>query len=367
MERYAREVSIQLGRRGWRSLLSFLNQPEGEVREFLSLPNVVMEPLPSLARQSWDAARQLHALQSRYRPEIVHLQFTPFLSPLPWVAKLGGASKVFFTDQGSHPEAARPARASLWKRAAGRLLTAPYTKVVSVSEFNRRMMAERGFLPSGRACCIPNSVEVAVRQDAAAGLAFRRRFGIPADRVLVVQVSWIIPEKGILDLLAAARLAIAVEPSLHLALVGDGAYRAQYEQRAAEMGIAGHVSWTGLIRDPYGEGVFDAADIVCQMSRWEEAFGFVIAEAMAFEKPLLATRAGGIPEVVAEGETGYLVERGDAEAAAGRLIELSRDPSLRRRMGQAGARRVRQQFDLRDKVTQVLALYDEQFSAPGDR
>jgi glycosyltransferase involved in cell wall biosynthesis len=79
---------------------------------------------------------------------------------------------------------------------------------------------------------------------------------------------------------------------------------------AEAMGLAAHITWTGLVQDPFAEGVYDVADIVCQLSEWEELFGWMIAEAMAYKKPIVATRVGGIPELVEDGVTGFLVERG---------------------------------------------------------
>ena len=63
-------------------------------------------------------------------------------------------------------------------------------------------------------------------------------------------------------------------------------------RRAVEMGIEDRVTWTGMVEDAFGEGVFEAADVVCQFSRWEEVFGWTIAEAMAHGKPVISTRAG---------------------------------------------------------------------------
>jgi glycosyltransferase involved in cell wall biosynthesis len=180
---------------------------------------------------------------------------------------------------------------------------------------------------------------------------------IPPDRVLVTQVSWIIPEKGVPDVLEAARIALLEEPGLHFAFVGDGKYREEYSRRAAESGIASHVTWTGLVKDPMGEGVFSATDVSCQASRWEEAFGLVVAEAMAFGKPLVATRAGGIPEIVEDGVTGYLVARRDAAALAEKFVTLARDPDLRRRLGLAGGHRAADLFDLQKNVKLMVELY----------
>src|SRR5258706_2885517 len=142
-----------------------------------------------------------------------------------------------------------------------------------------------------------------------------------------------IPEKGIVDLLETARLVIARNPKVQFVIVGEGAYREQYTRDATAMGLGDHVTWTGMSRDPFGEGVFDAADVICQMSRWEEVFGWMIAEAMAHGKPVVATRVCGIPELIADGANGYLVERGDAPAMSDRILKLLGDSELRARMG----------------------------------
>jgi glycosyltransferase involved in cell wall biosynthesis len=187
--------------------------------------------------------------------------------------------------------------------------------------------------------------------------AFRVRFSIPRDRKIVLQISWIIPEKGILDLLAAARVVMSRDTSAHFVIVGEGPFRAEYTKKVAELGLSGHVTWTGLLEDPFAAGAYDAAEIVCQVSRWEEVFGWVIAEAMAYRRPVIATRVGGIPEVVADGETGWLIERGDVPELAKKLLILLGDTARRKTMGSAGRKRVDTKFDLRKNVAQLVEAY----------
>lgn len=141
-------------------------------------------------------------------------------------------------------------------------------------------------------------------------------------------------------------------------LVGEGAHREQFMKDAEALGITEHITWTGLIQDPFSEGVYDAADIVCQLSEWEELFGWMIAEAMAYGKPIVATSVGGIPELVQDSVSGFLVPRGDSEAAAKRLHELAADPDLRRKLGEAGREIVGKKFDLRRNVAQLIRVYD---------
>jgi glycosyltransferase involved in cell wall biosynthesis len=356
-ETFARELSAQLGERGWQSVLCFLSEPTEEVRRFLDLPNISLD----IFSDSTNGHRQenkLSRIVSRYRPDILHLHFTGFLSLYPWQARIRLAKKVFFTDHHSRPAGYVPARAPIWKRAAARLINQPLTKVISVSDYGYRCITTADLLPQDRFEMIYNGVALSrVSLDSRRAGEFRNRHSIPADRAIIVQVSWVIPEKGISDLLETARLVIAHNPNVQFVIVGEGAYRQQYTRDATAMGLGDHVTWTGMSRDPFGEGVFDAADVVCQMSRWEEVFGWMIAEAMAHGKPVVATRVGGIPELITDGASGYLVERGDAEAASSRVLELLRDPKLRASMGQAARETVSAKFDLRKNVAQLMRAY----------
>jgi glycosyltransferase involved in cell wall biosynthesis len=111
------------------------------------------------------------------------------------------------------------------------------------------------------------------------------------------------------------------------------------------------------VQDPPVRGVVRCRDIVCQVSRWQEVFGFTIAEAMACGKPVVATRVGGIPELVQDGETGFLVPRGDVAQIASRILNLLADRDLRTRLGEAGRRVASERFDLKTNVIQLLQLY----------
>jgi glycosyltransferase involved in cell wall biosynthesis len=233
------------------------------------------------------------------------------------------------------------------------------TKVISVSNFGYECMTAFDLLPRKRFQLIYNGVDLSrVKADSERALDFRRRYSIPAERAIVTQVSWVIPEKGISDFLETARLVTQQNRKVQFVVVGDGAYREQYMKDAAAMGIEDRVTWTGMVEDPFREGVFAAADVVCQFSRWEEVFGWMIAEAMAHGKPVVATRVGGVPELVSDGLSGFLVGRGDTNAASERLLRLVQDPELRRKMGEAGRDIVAARFDLKTNVAQLVELYE---------
>jgi glycosyltransferase involved in cell wall biosynthesis len=135
-------------------------------------------------------------------------------------------------------------------------------------------------------------------------------------------------------------------------------------RRAVEMGIEDRVTWTGMVEDAFGEGVFEAADVVCQFSIWEEVFGWMIAEAMAHGKPVVATRAGGIPELVQDHKSGYLVERGDIKTMSDKILGLLNDPGLRNHMGSTGKNLVQEKFNLSNNVAQLIASYGLEESRP---
>jgi len=357
-EMFAREVSAQLGEQGWQSVLCFLSEPEGEVRRFLELPNVSFATLRDSTEGGLPAYRDLFSILKKHRAETLHLHFVGFLTFYPWIAKLAGVKQIFFTDHHSRPAGYVARRAPVWKRAAARIIGWPLTKVICVSNYGYQCMTTVNLLPRDRYQMIYNGIDLArVTSPDGAGRRFRERFGIPADRTIVGQVSWIIPEKGIADFLEMARGVRAQRKDVQFVLAGEGAQRAQYMRDAAAMGLGDRVTFTGMIDDPFGEGIFHAFDVVCQFSRWEEVFGWMIAEAMAHQTPVVATRVGGIPELISDGQSGYLVERGDAESMSKRVLELVSDRDLRARMGQAAQQTVEAKFDLKTRVAQLVASY----------
>ncbi len=357
-ETFARELSLQLGNAGRQSVLCFLSNPTEQVEQFLQLPNVSLEVLADSAEFNFTATRNLDRILKRYQPEVLHLHFTGFLGVYPWVARLRSVRKVFFTDHTSRPAGYRALRAPRWKRLAVRVINRPLTRVICVSNYGYSCMTSLDLLPGERHELIYNGVDLSrVAPNPRLATEFRQRYGIPADRTIVLQVSWIIPEKGIPQLLQVARQVLANNDKVQFVLVGEGAYREQYMKDAEALGLGDRVTWTGMVGDPFGEGVYDAADIVCQLSNWEEVFGWMIAEAMAYEKPIVATRVGGIPELINDGTSGFLVERGDVTATAERVLLLVEQLELRRAMGQAGCQITNEKFALQRNVAQLVRSY----------
>ncbi len=187
------------------------------------------------------------------------------------------------------------------------------------------------------------------------GLCPQLRGAIAADdEAIVMHVSNLRPIKGILDIVQAHRLVVEATGA-RLVIVGDGPQRAEAEQLAQCLGIAGKVTFVGMMDDvaPY----LACADVFVLASR-EESFGMAALEAMACATPVVATRVGGLPELVADGETGLLVPPLDTHALAQAVIDLLAEPARREAMAQAARQRAVEQFS----PDKVVPLYEEHYA-----
>jgi glycosyltransferase involved in cell wall biosynthesis len=191
----------------------------------------------------------------------------------------------------------------------------------------------------------------------------RARLGLDPDAFVVVGLGRLVPIKGF-DLLARALPAVVAQiPSARALLVGDGAERAYLEAIAATTGVTERLRMTGETEDM--TSYLAAADVVAVPSR-NEGMGRVIVEAMALGLPVVATAVGGIPDVVTDGECGRLVEPEDVDALGAALIELGRDPALRRKLGEAAVRRA-EAFSTAVASEKLLAVYATLVRAKGLR
>jgi glycosyltransferase involved in cell wall biosynthesis len=189
---------------------------------------------------------------------------------------------------------------------------------------------------------------------ASAAAALRRQWGAMDDTLVIGFMGRFVPQKDIPTLLRAyAQFARALPGRSKLVIVGQGPLEAELRRLAEELHIAGDVVWPGFREDV--PAVMHAFDVFA-ITSVHEGFGLVLVEAMAAGKPVVATRAGAIPEVVVDGETGLLTDAGDC-AALRLAFEKMLDPALRARCGAAGRTRARQRFTLDRMFAETDALY----------
>lgn len=169
-------------------------------------------------------------------------------------------------------------------------------------------------------------------------------------------VARLVEQKGHDDLLEAFAEVRDRLGEGHLVLVGGGPLRLDLETRAQERGIESAVSFTGFRWDV--PALLDRFDAFVHPSLWE-GFGRVFLEAMAARLPVVATEVGAIPEIVADGETGFLCPPEDPHALAEAMVKLVRRPERARRMGKKGFERLREHFSVESMVDRHESLYRE--------
>lgn len=164
-------------------------------------------------------------------------------------------------------------------------------------------------------------------------------------------------KKGLLDLLAAMPAVVAACPKARLVLAGDGE-RAMLEDEAARLGVAAAVEFPGWVDGAYKARLLAEASLLVLPSHFE-AFGVAVLEAMAWGKPVVATRVGGIPEVLEDGVHGLLVPPHDPPALAAALQSLLADRQLGLRMGLAGKVHVRARFGAEIVLSSLAQFYEQ--------
>ena len=192
--------------------------------------------------------------------------------------------------------------------------------------------------------------------------AVREELQIPEDRLLVGTVARLQRWKGVHIFLQAVALASQTVPNLHAMVVGgshfsEPDYPDELRQLATQLGISDRVTFTGHRQDV--PRLMNAFDIFVHASSLPEPGGMTNMEAMALGKPVIATRAGGPTEVVADGETGILVLPNNVEVMADGLLRLVSQPELGRRFGRAAIERVQRHFSAEVMAQRVVALARE--------
>jgi glycosyltransferase involved in cell wall biosynthesis len=188
----------------------------------------------------------------------------------------------------------------------------------------------------------------------------RGELGLPGDADLIGVVGALVPHKGHRHMLEAMPRILATRPEARLIVFGDGPLEAELRRASWERGLQSRVSFAGFRPDV--ARFLHCLDIFAHPSI-EEGLGTSILDAMAARLPVVATRAGGIPEIVRHGETGWLVPPASPTELAGAIISLLEDPRRRIQFGEAGRARVVGEFGIATLRDHVLDAYAEAIAA----
>jgi glycosyltransferase involved in cell wall biosynthesis len=268
-------------------------------------------------------------------------------------------------------------RPLLYGAAAARLARVPrvvHTRHGQMARNSRRrvlLFRLAAGLADRVACVSDDATSMAVREGVSPRRVLTIRNGIdlkrfaptgPAPGGPVVTVARLSPEKDVATLVRAAAVAVRIMPSFRLEVAGDGACMPELRRLTAELRLAEHVRFHGGVRDI---PAFLGRAALFALSSAEEGISLALLEAMARGLPTVATRVGGNPEVVRDGETGLLVPPRDPDALARAMLRVLGDPEAARKLGEVGRQRVETHFDVRCTVAAYERAYLGDSGCPG--
>jgi glycosyltransferase involved in cell wall biosynthesis len=281
---------------------------------------------------------RLAAWMRRWRPQVVHVHDLRSLIYAGLATRLVGLRRprLVYTRHWWQRDLS-PRVAAAHRHFAGLV-----DRLVCVSELVREASEQEGLAPR-RLQTIANGIDMV-----------RFAYQGPCAGGPAVTVARLSPEKDLANLVRAVAIVAPRVPEQRFEVAGDGMYLNELKALAAELGVAERITFLGEVRDV--PAVLARAGLFVLPSR-AEGMPLTLLEAMARGLPVVATRVGGVPEVVAEGETGWLVPPADPEALAAAIERLATDPELARQFGAAGRRRAEECFDVRRMVAEYERMY----------
>lgn len=316
--------------------------------------------LPALGREIRGAADlaalgRLVALMRRVRPHVVHTHTAKAGTLGRVAARLARVPVVVHTYHGHVLRGYfSPARTRLFATVE-RWLAGRTDRLLAVSDRVRRELLDMGIGTPERFEVVPLGLDLDpfVECEALRG-GLRAEMGAGPGDLLVGIVARLVPIKAHEVFLSAAASVARAVPASRFVVVGDGERRAGLEALARDLGLAGRVHFLGWRRDL--PRIHADLDVVALTSR-NEGSPVSLIEAMAAARPVVATRVGGVPDLVEDGVSGLLVDAGDDRALAAAIVALAGDPERRHALGQAGRKRVHPGFGADRLVRDIESLY----------
>lgn len=326
--------------------------PQGELRR-RALEGGDLIPLAPRSEMDLAAAWRLARVIRDVQPQIVHAHdphgvaaagLALSMKPPDPVPRLVASRRVDFRF--------RPNAFSRWK----------YRQVdcfICASDVIRQMVVADG-IPPDRAVTVHEGIDLE-HVAAAPPANVHAEFWLPHGAPVVGNVAALVPHKGQKHLVDAFALVLREVPDARLVIAGEGELRPALERQIREHRLEKHVILAGFRPDVLS--LMKGFDLFV-LSSVTEGLGTSLLDAMACERSVVATTAGGIPELVLDEQTGVLVPPRDARALAAAIVRLLRDPDLRQRLGRAGAARGRERFSAERMVRETLGVYEALLKSP---
>ena len=335
-----------------------LSEGEGDMSDLPQLNSVEVISLPELGRQiKWTddiiAFRRLWQILSEQRPHIVHTHTAKAGTLGRLAACLCGIPAVFHTYHGHvfHGYFSAPrTKLVLWVE---RLLARLTNRLIAISPEQLHELSEKyKIAPATKFCMIPLGVDLSgllnlPANDATSSKRTSHRIGI---------VGRLVPIKNHALFLEMAQRLLARRKDVEFMIYGGGELETWLRTRVIKLGIADHIRFYGWQRDI--QQLYSSLDLLVVTSK-NEGTPMSVIEAMAAAKPVVATRVGGVPDLIRHGWNGMLAEPGDADQLAKLVIDLLDDSQLAKRLARNGREFVAQQFTIQCMIDTIVPLYEE--------
>jgi len=324
--------------------------PDGELRQ-RAVEGLDLIPIAPRAEMDLSAAWRLARVIKRLAPDVIHAHDPHGVAMASLALSLGAGSR----SGGGRPALVVSRRVdfhlkgnsfSRWK----------YREVdcfIAASEAIRQMLIGDG-VDAARTVTVHEGIDVE-HVLAAPAVNVHEAFWLPHHAPVVGNVAALVPHKGQRHLIEAAHLVVRDVPDARFVILGEGELREPLERQVREYKLEKHVFLPGFRTDVLG--CIKGFDLFA-MSSITEGLGTSLLDAMACSRAIVATRAGGIPEIVEDGVNGALVAPRDHGAMAEAIVRLLKDDGVRKRMGDAGLARVQAQFTVERMVEQTTKVYE---------
>ena len=232
--------------------------------------------------------------------------------------------------------------------------------IVTISNYSKQMILKHYDIEASKIRIVPNGVDPGKFKPIKDSEYIRRQFGLGKD-LNVLFVGSLIPRKGLIYLVNAAKVIVASQPNTKFIIVGDGPLKYELKDSVKAVNLSKNFMFMGNIKEEQLSALYNCADVFVLPSI-QEGQGIVILEAQSSAKPIVAFDIGGVNEAVRNGETGLLVESGNTDALAEGLLKILTDAQLRAKMGANGRQFITENFTWDICAQKMLKIYRDALS-----
>ncbi|HEY3374717.1 MAG TPA: glycosyltransferase family 4 protein [Candidatus Aquicultor sp.] len=302
------------------------------------------------------SAREVAEHLRGIKPDILHMHGNK-AAVVGWVSSVFYPVKHRILTVHNFPSNLNPAsRHYQINRRINRMVFGAVDHIIAVSTELKRCLEMEIGLPDNAISIIPNGIDLAQwdRYKTGNKAAAKRELGLSENTLLLGAIGRFVPFKGHGVLLQSMKRIVEMQPDVHLILMGDGPLHDELVKQANELGIADNVSFLGFVDEP---GRYMAGLDIFVLPSVNEPFGIVVLEAMALGLPVVATNAGGVPDIIDDGINGLLAASNDAASLAGAVLRLIGDADFRNAFAERGPVLVREKFTTKSMSDATSMVY----------